>query len=59
MQLLPPRENARVKDLWALLAAGVSPEDFLQDYSYLENVDIHTVRELAAAQFGHVILQAG
>ncbi|MCS6320107.1 MAG: DUF433 domain-containing protein [Nitrospira sp.] len=59
MQLLPPRENARVKDLLALLAAGVSQEDFLQDYPYLENVDIHAVREFAAAPFGHVILRAG
>ncbi|MCI1280005.1 MAG: DUF433 domain-containing protein [Nitrospira sp.] len=59
MQVLPSRGNAQVKDLLALLAAGVSQEDFLQDYLCLENIDIHAVRGFVVAQFGYVMLWAG
>jgi uncharacterized protein (DUF433 family) len=49
----------RVKDLLDLLAAGVSTEDILRDYPYLEKEDIQAVLEFAAAQSDHVMLRAG
>ena len=49
----------RVKDLLGLLAAGVSPEEILRDYPYLEKEDIQAVLEFAAAQSDHVMLRAG
>ncbi|NOS80094.1 MAG: DUF433 domain-containing protein [Nitrospira sp.] len=49
----------RVKDLLDLLAAGVSSEDILRDYPYLEKEDIQAVLEFAAAQSDHVMLRAG
>jgi uncharacterized protein (DUF433 family) len=49
----------RVKDLLDLLAAGVSPEDILRDYPYLEKEDIQAALEFAAAQADHVMLRAG
>ena len=49
----------RVKDLLDLLAAGVSPEDILRDYPYLEKEDIQAALEFAAAQSDHVMLRAG
>ena len=49
----------RVKDLLDLLAAGVSIEEILQDYPYLEKEDIQAVLEFAAAQSDHVMLRAG
>jgi len=49
----------RVKDLLDLLAAGVSQEDILRDYPYLEKADIQAALEFAAAQSDHVMLRAG
>jgi uncharacterized protein (DUF433 family) len=49
----------RVKDLLDLLAAGVSQEDILHDYPYLEKADIQAALEFAAAQSDHVMLRAG
>ena len=49
----------RVKDLLDLLAAGVSPEEILRDYPYLEKEDIQAALEFAAAQSDHVMLHAG
>ncbi len=49
----------RVTDLLDLLAAGLSQEDILQDYPYLEKADIQAVLEFAAAQSDHVMLRAG
>ena len=49
----------RVKDLLDLLAAGVSTEEILRDYPYLEKEDIQAVLEFAAAQSDHVMLHAG
>ena len=49
----------RVKDLLDLLAAGVSPEDILRDYPYLEKEDSQAALEFAAAQSDHVMLRAG
>jgi len=49
----------RVKDILDLLAAGVSREDILRDFPYLENEDIQAALEFAAAQSDHVMLRAG
>ena len=49
----------RVKDLLDLLAAGISQEDILRDYPYLEKADILAALEFAAAQSDHVMLRAG
>lgn len=49
----------RVKDLLDLLAAGVSPEEILRDYPYLEKEDIQAMLEFAAAQPDHVMLRPG
>ena len=49
----------RVKDLLDLLAAGVSSEEILRDYPYLEKEDIQAVLEFAAAQSDHIMLRAG
>lgn len=49
----------RVKDLLDLLAAGISTEEILRDYPYLEKEDIQAVLEFAAAQSDHVMLRAG
>jgi uncharacterized protein (DUF433 family) len=49
----------QVKDLLDLLAAGVSSEEILRDYPYLEKEDIQAVLEFAAAQSDHVMLRAG
>lgn len=47
----------RVKDILDLLAAGVSREEILQDYPYLEEDDITAVLEYAAAQSDHPVLR--
>ena len=49
----------RFKDLLDLLAAGISTEEILRDYPYLEKEDIRAVLEFAAAQSDHVMLRAG
>ena len=48
----------RVKDVLDLLAAGVSRDEILADYPYLEAEDIAATLEYAARQFDHPILQA-
>ena len=48
----------RVKDVLDLLAAGVSRDDILADYPYLEAEGISATLEYAARQFDHPILQA-
>ena len=48
----------RVKDVLDLLAAGVSRDDILADYPYLEAEDIAATLEYAARQYDHPILQA-
>lgn len=47
----------RVKDILELLAAGVSREEILQDYPYLENDDITAALEYAALQSDHPVLR--
>lgn len=46
----------RVKDVLDLLAAGVSENEILKDYPYLEPDDIRACLEFAAAQSDHPIL---
>lgn len=48
----------RVKDLLALLAAGASHQEILDDYPDLEEADILAALTFAAQQSDHVILHA-
>ena len=47
--------RVRVKDVLELLAAGVSREEILADYPYLEDGDITAVLEYAAQQSDHPV----
>ena len=47
----------RVKDILDMLAAGVSREEILEDYSYLEPEDITAALEFAARQMDHPVLR--
>ena len=46
----------RVKDVLDLLASGVSREEILEDFPYLESADIDACLEYAAAEADHPIL---
>ena len=46
----------RVIDILELLASGMSSQDILEDYPYLESDDITAVLMYAARQFDHPIL---
>jgi uncharacterized protein (DUF433 family) len=48
----------RVKDVLDLLAAGVSREEILDDFPYLESEDITAALEYAAQQSDHLVLRA-
>jgi uncharacterized protein (DUF433 family) len=48
----------RVKDVLDLLAAGVSEDEILDDYPYLEVEDIRACLEYAAAEADHPVLVA-
>ncbi len=48
----------RVKDILEMLAAGVSTQEILEDYPYLEIEDITATLIFAAAQMDHPILKA-
>lgn len=48
----------RVKDILDLLAAGVSRDEILRDYPYLENDDITAALEYAALQSDHPVFRA-
>jgi uncharacterized protein (DUF433 family) len=50
--------RVRVKDVLELLAAGVSREEILADYPYLEDGDITAALEYAAQQSDHPVLHA-
>jgi uncharacterized protein (DUF433 family) len=50
--------RVRVKDVLELLAAGVSREEILTDYPYLEDGDITAALEYAAQQSDHPVLRA-
>jgi uncharacterized protein (DUF433 family) len=48
----------RVIDVLGLLAAGVSHDEILEDYPYLEQDDITACLEYAAAELNHPVLIA-
>jgi uncharacterized protein (DUF433 family) len=48
----------RVKDVLALLAAGASHEEILEDYPDLEEADILAALGFAAKQSDHLFLRA-
>lgn len=47
----------RVKDILEMLAVGVSREEMLKDYPYLEAEDITAALEYVASQADHVALR--
>lgn len=47
----------RVKDVLEFLAAGMTREEILADYPYLEDADITAVLEFAAAQNDHPVFR--
>ena len=50
--------RVRVKDVLDLLAAGVSNQEILTDYPYLEAGDIVASLEYASRQSDHIVLKA-
>lgn len=50
--------RVRVKDVLEMLASGITKEDILRDFPYLEADDISASLEYAAKQVDHPILQA-
>jgi len=49
--------RVRVKDILDLLAAGLSHEEILSDFPYLEPEDIIAALEFAARQSDHPVLR--
>jgi uncharacterized protein (DUF433 family) len=47
----------RVSDILDMLAAGVSQEEILEDYPYLEGADLTAALTFAARQTDHLILR--
>ena len=47
-----------MKDVLDLLAEGVSEQEILQDYAFLELEDIRACLEFAAEQVNHTVLVA-
>jgi uncharacterized protein (DUF433 family) len=50
--------RVRVKDVLEMLASGMSNEEILHDFPYLEAADISAALEYAARQVDHPVLQA-
>ncbi len=48
----------RVKDVLDMLAAGATEQEILQDFPYLESLDIRACLEYAAAQIDHAVIMA-
>ncbi|HEY1935716.1 MAG TPA: DUF433 domain-containing protein [Acetobacteraceae bacterium] len=48
----------RVKDVLELLAAGISEDEILADYPYLEREDIRACLAFAAIEMDHPVLPA-
>jgi len=46
----------RVKDVLDMLASGMTNQEILEDYPYLEELDIRAVLAYAARQFDHPVL---
>lgn len=51
-------QRIRVKDVLEMLAAGMSRDDILGDYPYLEAGDISAALEYAAKQADHPVVHA-
>jgi len=51
-------QRVRVKDVLEMLASGMSREEILADYPYLEAGDIRAVLEYAAKQSDHPVVNA-
>jgi uncharacterized protein (DUF433 family) len=49
--------RVRVKDVLEMMASGMTKEDILNDFPYLEAEDITASLEYAAKQVDHPILQ--
>lgn len=49
--------RVRVKDVIELLASGISQEEILEDYPYLEAEDIQAALAFAASQLDHPVLR--
>ena len=47
----------RVTDILGMLAEGATREDILEDYPYLEDLDITAALEYAAQQSDHPVLR--
>ena len=47
----------RVKDVLDMLGSGMSQEEILKDYDFLEPEDIHACLQFAAEQVDHAILK--
>ena len=50
--------RVRVKDVLEMMASGMTKEDILNDFPYLEAEDISAALEYAAKQVDHPVLQA-
>ncbi|MGJ8656032.1 MAG: DUF433 domain-containing protein [Akkermansiaceae bacterium] len=48
----------RVQDVLSMLASGMTQEEILEDYDYLEADDIIACLEYAAAEMAHPVLVA-
>jgi uncharacterized protein (DUF433 family) len=48
----------RVQDVLSMLASGMTQQDILEDYDYLEAEDINACLEYAAAETAHPVLLA-
>lgn len=48
----------RVQDVLSMLASGMSRQEILEDYDYLEAEDINACLEYAAAEASHPVLVA-
>lgn len=46
----------RVQDVLSMLASGMSRQEILDDYDYLESEDINACLEYAAAESAHPVL---
>jgi uncharacterized protein (DUF433 family) len=47
-----------VSDVLSMLASGMSRDDILKDYPYLESADIDAVLDFAAKQANHPVIAA-
>ena len=50
--------RVRVKDVLEMLGGGMTEEEILKDFDYLEREDIHAALRFASKQTDHPILKA-